>query len=199
MAIAPPTTQRDQLLVFAAVAALALAGGYQQVLWKKKDATLDLVQVRIDTLSNQNEIARKEVARGTATKLKEEAEMYGRMLAVMRTLVPTANEVPQLINSISTSARRTGLDIGDIAPNGLINGDVFDTYKFRIVVTGSYHKIAQLITNIGSQTRIVAPMNVNLGGSTRDTKAGLPNEKKLDAAFEIQTYVAKASAQRPPQ
>ena len=136
---------------------------------KKQDAALDIVQTRIDTLASQNEIARKEVASGTATKLKEEAEMYGRMLAVMRTLVPTANEVPVLINSISTSARRTGLDIGDIAPNGLINGDVFDTYKFRLTVTGPYHKIAQLMTNIGSQTRIVAPMNLSLAPSTRDT------------------------------
>lgn len=197
MAFTPPTTQRDQLLVFAAVVALALAGAYQQVLWKKQNEALNLVQTRIDTLTSQNEIARKEVARGTATKLKEEAEMYGKMLAAMRTLVPTANEVPVLINQISTAARRASLDIGDIAPNGLINGDVFDTYKFRLTVTGPYHKLAQLLTNIGSQTRIVAPMNLSLASSTRDTKH-TATERNLDAQFEIQTYVAKSAAPRAP-
>lgn len=198
MAFTPPTTQRDQLLVLAAVAALGLAGAYQQFLWKKKNEALNIVQTRIDTLTAQNEIARREVARGTASKLKEEGEMYGRMLAVMRTLVPTANEVPLLINQISTAARRTGLDIGDIAPNGLINGDVFDTYKFRLTVTGPYHKLAQLLTNIGSLTRIVAPMNLSLASSTRDTRPSAPSERMLDAQFEIQTYVAKAAAPRAP-
>lgn len=198
MAFTPPTTQRDQLLVFAAVAALGLAGAYQQFLWKKTNDELNIVQTRIDTLTAQNEVARKEVARGTASKLKEEGEIYGRMLAVMRTLVPTANEVPVLINQISTAARRAGLDIGDIAPNGLINGDVFDTYKFRLTVTGPYHKLAQLLTNIGSQTRIVAPMNLSLASSTRDTKGSTATERMLDAQFEIQTYVAKAAAPRAP-
>lgn len=198
MALTKPTSQRDQLLLIAAIAAFGLVYAYYYFLWSKKATQLTLTQTRIDTLTSQNEVARKEVASGSATRLKEEAEMYGRMLAVMRTLVPTANEVPVLINQISTAARRTGLDIGDIAPNGLINGDVFDTYKFRLTVTGPYHKIAQLLTNIGSQTRIVAPMNVSLATSTRTTKGGAPNERLLDAQFEIQTYVAKSAAPRAP-
>lgn len=196
MALTKPVTQRDQLLLIAAIAAFGLVYAFYQFVWSKKDAELTTMQVRIDTLTSQNEIARKEVARGTATKLKEEAEMYGRMLAVMRTLVPTANEVPVLINQISTAARRTGLDLGDVAPNGLINGDVFDTYKFRLAVTGPYHKIAQLLANIGSQTRIVAPMNLSLAPSTRNTKS-TSSEKMLDATFEIQTYVARAGKGAP--
>ena len=198
MALQRPATQRDQLLLVAAIAAFGLVGLYYQFVWSKKSGELAIVQTHIDTLTSQNEVARKEVARGTASKLKDEAEMYGRMLAVMRTLVPTANEVPVLINQISTAARRTGLDIGDIAPNGLINGDVFDTYKFRLTVSGPYHKIAQLLTNIGSQTRIVAPMNLSLGSSTRKAKGNTPTELMLDAQFEIQTYVAKGGAARLP-
>jgi len=95
MAIEPPKTQREQLLLFGAVAALAAIGLFWFYVYSPKDAALVIVQTRIDTLSAQNDIARKEIARGTATKLKAEAEMYGRMLAVMRTLVPSASEVPE--------------------------------------------------------------------------------------------------------
>ena len=198
MAFQKPTSQRDQALLLAAIAACGLVYAFYQFVWSKKADDLAITQTRIDTISAQNEIARKEVAKGTATTLKAEAEVYGRMLAVMRTLVPTANEVPVLINQISTAARRTGLDIGDIAPNGLINGDIFDTYKFKLTVTGPYHKIAQLLTNIGSQTRIVAPLNLSLASSTRNAKGSTPTEQMLDASFEIQTYVAKAAAPRLP-
>ena len=115
------------------------------------------------------------------------------MLVTMRQLVPVANEVQTLLEQISTAARRTGLDIADVTPLGVIAGDVFDTYRYRMGVTGSYHRIAQFLDNIGSLTRIVAPMNLSLLPTTRDMRSQRvrPNESLLDASFEIQTYVAK--------
>ena len=122
---------------------------------------------------------------------------HGRSNALvqMRQLVPVANEVPTLLEQISTAARRTGLDIADVTPLGVIAGDVFDTYRYRMGVTGSYHRIAQFLDNIGSLTRIVAPMNLSLLPTTRDmrTQRVRPNEALLDASFEIQTYVAKTA------
>ena len=76
----------------------------------------------------------------------------------------------------------------------MISGDVFDTYRYKIGVTGSYHRIAQFLSNIGSLTRIVAPMNLSVLPSGRDARTYRvrPGEALLDASFEIQTYVAKA-------
>ena len=42
--------------------------------------------------------------------MKVEAEAFGRELSVLRRLVPTENEVPALLESISSAARRAGLD-----------------------------------------------------------------------------------------
>jgi type IV pilus assembly protein PilO len=164
-------------------------------LWAPKNEQLALLRTRIDTLEVQNENARREVARGTASKLKAEADQFGRMLTLMRQLVPVANEVPTLLEQISTAARRAGLDIADVTPLGVINGDVFDTYRYRMGVTGSYHRIAQFLDNVGSMTRIVAPMNLSLLPTARDmkTQRSRPNEALLDASFEIQTFVAKTA------
>lgn len=195
-----PQNQRDQIMVIICIVALALAGVYYMYLWSPKNEELALLGTRVDTLVAQNENARREVARGTASKLKAEADEFGRMLTTMRQLVPVANEVPTLLEQISTAARRSGLDIADVTPLGVISGDVFDTYRYRMGVTGAYHRIAQFLSNVGSLTRIVAPMNLSLLPTGRDirTQRVRPGESLLDASFEIQTFVAKTSPPAPP-
>lgn len=193
-----PSNQRDQIMVIVCVAALGLAGVYYQYLWSPKNETLALLQTRVDSLTASNEIARREMARGNAGRLREEADEYGRMLVQMRQLVPTANEVPALIDNISTAARRVGLDLGPMEPMGVVSGDVFDTHKWKMSVTGPYHRVAEFLANVGNLTRIVAPMNVTLVPTTRQTVQRRPGEQLLDANFEIQTYVAKVAAPAAP-
>jgi type IV pilus assembly protein PilO len=190
-----PATQRDQLMLVVCVAALAAVYVYYEYVWTPKGEQLALAQARIEALEASNDVARREVARGTAGKLKAEADEYGRMLAIMRQLVPVANEVPTLLDQVSTAARRTGLDLGDVTPLGVIQGEIFDTYRYRIGVSGPYHRIAQFLNNVGSLTRIVAPMNLSMVPSGRTRRLGA-GERLLDASFEIQTYVAKTAA--PP-
>jgi type IV pilus assembly protein PilO len=191
-----PQNQREQIMAIVVILSLGVGYLYYNYLWKPKALELDLLKARIDTLDIQNESARRDIARGTATKVREEAERFGRVLGVMRQLVPTANEVPTLLEQISTAARRVGLDIADVTPLGVVSGDVFDTYRYRIGVTGSYHRIAQFLNNVGSLTRIVAPMNLQVGPTQRQTVTRRTSESALDASFEIQTYVAKTAA--PP-
>ncbi len=188
--IPPPAGQRDQLLAVAAAAALAGIVAFYMYRWSPEVERLTLMETRVDSLTRMNEAARREVARGTASQLREEAEQYGRMLATMRQLVPAQDDLSALLDQVSTAARRTGLEVGDLAAPSIVPGEVFDTYKYQLTVTGPYHRIAQFLTNIGSMTRIVAPMNVALSPSNRETRVG-PNEQLLDARFEIQTYVAK--------
>jgi len=198
MAFQMPTTRRDQGLAVGCIAAIAGIGLYYQFVWAPKATDLTVLQAHIDTLSAQNDLARQEVAKGTASKLKEEAEQYGRLLVLMRTLVPVANEVPALINQLSTAARRAGLELGGIAAPTIINGDVFDTYKYKLTATGSYHKLSRFLTNMGSLSRIMAPMNVALTpAAPKPSQRQGPNEQLLDVNFEIQTYVAKTSSRAP--
>lgn len=191
-------TQRDQAMVAACVAAAALVFVYWNYLWKPKGAELDTLQTRVEALTEQNEAARRDIARGTAAKLKEEADQFGRMLVVMRRLVPVANEVPTLLDDISTAARAIGLDLGEVTPLGVIPGEVFDTHRYRMSVTGPYHRVAQFLDNVGSLTRIVAPMNVTMAPSNRQNLRPRPGEQMLDMSFEVQTYVARTAASPVP-
>ncbi|MEP6494112.1 MAG: type 4a pilus biogenesis protein PilO [bacterium] len=190
-----PQSPRDQKLLIVAVLALGLAGVYQQLVWTPKNAELAMLEVRLDTLDSLNRIAKIEVAKGSAAKMKVEADAYGRELAVLRKLVPTENEVPSLLESISSAARRAGLELSEVAPDGVVNGDQFDTYRYKLGVTGPYHQIGEFLANIGSLPRIVAPINIALTPTSRTGELRpKKDEQFLDARFQVQTYVAHVSA-----
>lgn len=188
-----PQNQRDQIMVFVVIAAVAAMGLFYQYVWAPKQEILATLEARVETLTEINEKIEREVKRGNLAKLKAEAERYRRDLAVLRQLVPTVNEVPGLLEQVSTAARRVGLDLSDVQPEGVVSGTHFDVHRYRLGLAGDYHAIARFLTNVGSLTRIVAPINLQLTPSSKALPRILPKEHRLlEARFQIQTYVARA-------
>jgi type IV pilus assembly protein PilO len=186
-----PVTKRDQYMALSALGSLALAVAYYMYVWDPKRIELDATQAHTDSVVVLNQRAKSELAQGKTQELKAEADRLTSDLEVMRRLVPTGNEVPALLEQVSTAARRVGLDISDVQPLPLLQGDQYDAYKYRLSLRGDYHQIAVLLQNIGSLQRIVAPINLTLAPT-----GGGPNRKgartqQVEARFEIQTYVAR--------
>jgi type IV pilus assembly protein PilO len=188
-----PQNQRDQIMVFVVIVAVAALGVFYQYVWSPKQEVLAALEARVEALTELNEKIEREVKRGNLAKLKAEAERYRRDLAVLRQLVPTRNEVPALLEQVSTAARRVGLDLSDVQPEDVVSGIHFDVHRYRIGVNGDYHAIARFLTNVGSLTRIVAPINLQLTPSSKNLPRVLPKEHRLlEARLQIQTYVARA-------
>jgi type IV pilus assembly protein PilO len=194
-----PTNKRDRIFGGIGVAAIALVVAYYMYVWDPKREELTTSQLRLDSLQVMNQRAKAELAQGKTNELKLEAERLTQDLAVMRLLVPTTNEVPVLLDQVSTAARRAGLDIADVQPLPSLAGDQYEAYKYRLSVRGAYHQIAALLTNIGTLQRIVAPINLTLAPAANDPRAVKRDRvQNLEARFEIQTYVARAPLPTPP-
>ncbi len=191
-----PKTQRDQAMMLVTVISLALVGVYYQYVWTPKGNTLTTLRERVDTLESRNTRARREMTSGSMDALREQAVAAQRDLDIMRQLVPTSNEVPALLEQVSTSARRAGLDLAGVEPQPVIEGEQFDTHKFKVSVMASYHQLGEFLANVGGLTRIVAPVNLTLAPATNATvqKRMRVDGALIDSKFEIQTYVAKTSA-----
>lgn len=187
-----PTSQRDQGMLVAIVASLGLVVAFYMYYWDPKKIELDERQARVDSLLVINQRAKAELAQGKTNQLKQEAEALAMDLALMRELVPTGNEVPALLEQVSTAARRVGLDIADVQPLPTLAGDQYDAYKYRLSVRGSFHQIGDFLTNVGSLQRIVTPINLLLNPTPMDARSRkLQRTQPLEARFEIQTYVAR--------
>ena len=193
MAIGANLTKRDQGLISAIVMAVALAGAYGYFLYIPKRAQLETITQHVEVLDKKNAQAKADLASGSVGKLKAQAAEYQASLKALQQLVPTANEVPALLENVSTAARRVGLDLASVEPMPVIVGEQFDTYRYKVSVKGGYHALAGFLSNVGSLNRIVAPVALDVKQqSAADKKKARPKEGEstLDTDFQIQTYIA---------
>jgi type IV pilus assembly protein PilO len=194
MAIGANLTRRDQTLMSAAVLAVCVGAAYGYFLYLPKRDDLEAIEQHINVLETRNAKIKSEITAGALVKMRQEAAQFAAELAVLRQVVPTSNEVPALLENVSTAARRVGLDLAMVEPMPVLVGEQFDTYRYKLSVTGSYHSIAAFLTNVGSLNRIIAPVALTLKplGPQENGKIRIQNKDEvlLDSDFQIQTYIA---------
>jgi type IV pilus assembly protein PilO len=189
-----PRTQRDKLMLVVILIAVVMVVAFWEFVYAPKTQELTQLRSHVESLQSSNQRAKAELAKGSVNDLRQQALRYQQNLQLMRQLVPTSNEVPALLEQISTAARRVDLDINTVTPEPVIDGDQFDTYRYKLTVIGGYHPLAEFLTNVGSLTRIVAPVNLDLetaSGQEASGSRGKHGQAVLTSKFEIQTYVAK--------
>jgi type IV pilus assembly protein PilO len=200
MALLANMTKREQSMAGLGLAAVLLLAAYWYFLYKPKAAELSLTQIHVDSLDKKNQQAKADIATGSLQKLRAQSAEYEQSLKVMRQLVPRSNEVPALLEDISTAARRVGLDLATVEPMPVLQGEQFDTYRYKLAVIGGYHPVGQFLSNVGSLNRIIAPvtMAIKLHPAAGRTKARTKKgESVIDTEFQVQTYVARTTPYVP--
>jgi len=194
-----PQNQRDQVKIAIGFVAIALAVAYYSYPYAMRDAEIMANGLRLEQLNTANTKAEKEFKSGSLETLREQAAASRATLTVMRRLVPTGNEVPALLEEVSTAARRAGLDIGGVVPEAVIPGEKFDTYRYKVTILGGYHQFGAFLANVGSLPRIVAPVSFQLAtGTSAGVKPVLKASKSSDrtglaSVITLQTYVERTS------
>jgi type IV pilus assembly protein PilO len=194
-------TKREQSLVGIGVAAVLVLALYWYFLYKPKAAEMAVTQAHVDSLDKKNQQAKADIAQGSLQKLRAQSAEYEQSLRVMRQLVPRSNEVPALLEDISTAARRVGLDLATVEPMPVLPGEQFDTYRYKLAVIGGFHPVGQFLSNVGSLNRIIAPvtMAIKIHPVADKTKARIKKgESLIDTEFQVQTYVARTTPYVPP-
>jgi type IV pilus assembly protein PilO len=193
-----PGGQREQTLLAVVVIALLAAGAYWYFPYQSKSVELGEQRARLEQLVEENQKARTELAKGSVEQMRAELALAQDNLGLLRTLIPVSNEVPALLEQVSTAARREGLDVAAVDPQPVVEGPQYDTYRYNIGVIGGYHELAAFLSNVGGLTRIIAPVNVKLlppsPASAKTPRRGKKSAADIEARFQIQTYVARRSA-----
>jgi type IV pilus assembly protein PilO len=195
-----PSDQRSQVMML--VTLLAFGGGYAfwHFYYAPASEEISATKTAIDSLQTVVDRAKQDLARGTMEDLRVNVERYRGMLGLMRRLVPEQNEVPAMIDDISTRAKVRGVTIGKIEPLPVEAGPPFDTYRYRLEIMGHYDQLGEYLSDIASLPRIVVPQDVALKAASpgaqrllNDTVGAL-----LEADFSVRTFV-KSSAPPPTQ
>jgi type IV pilus assembly protein PilO len=146
----------------------------------------------IAQLEASTDSAKRELARGTVEDLRKRLDTYRGSLALLRRLVPERNEVPNLLDDISSRGRIRGVTLSQVVPMPVEAGPVpFDTYKYNMSVIGRYDQIGQFLADVASLQRIIVPYDLTLDqANTTAAKAlGDTTGALLEAKFQVRTFV----------
>jgi type IV pilus assembly protein PilO len=136
--------------------------------------------------------AKKELARGTVADVRKRLETYRASLALLRRLVPERNEVPNLLDDISTRSKIRGVTLSSVVPQPVEPGPIpFDTYKYNMSVIGRYDHIGQFLADVASLQRIIVPYDLTVSSASSGAAKALGDSSGalLEAKFQIRTYV----------
>src|SRR6266700_4967985 len=168
--------------------------------WEQPTAAqIATANAEIDSLQTIITRAKEDLASGTVEDLRRKVEQYQALLGVMRRLVPEKNEVPALIDDISTKSKVRGVTIGRIEPQPVEAGPPFDTDRYRLEIIGHYDQLGEFLSDIASLRRIIVPQDVILKPAQSQAQRFLSDTlgALLEAQFAIRTFV-KAAAPAPP-
>jgi type IV pilus assembly protein PilO len=156
------------------------------------------VRDTIARLDAATDSAKKELAHGTVEDLRKRLDTYRGSLALLRRLVPERNEVPNLLDDISSRSKIRGVTLSQVVPLPVEPGPVpFDTYKYNMSVIGHYDEIGMFLADVASLQRIIVPYDLQVAAASGAASKALGDTagSLLEAKFQIRTYVKSSSAE----
>jgi type IV pilus assembly protein PilO len=161
-----------------------------QYLYLPKAAEIALLEARLANLEMENRTARVITEQNGRDAVESQVAAYREQLLEVERLVPSSEELPDLLDAIAVEAQHAGIELSLIQPVAAVAEDYYVRRNYDLAVRGTYHGIGDFLTRVGSLPRIVTPINLNLAIRDEVTRSGDP---RLEARFAIETYVLPTS------
>jgi type IV pilus assembly protein PilO len=161
-----------------------------------REARVTAMRDTIAQLQAATDSAKRELARGTVEDLRKRLETYRGSLALLRRLVPERNEVPNLLDDISSRGKIRGVTLSQVVPLPVEPGPApFDTYKYNMSVIGRYDQIGQFLADVASLQRIIVPYDLTLDQADMSAARALGDTTGvlLEAKFQVRTFVKSST------
>lgn len=176
--------QRNALLI----GVVALAGFYffWSMWYSGRAEMVASLETRLEQLEIENRRAQR-VAIGGAEDLEERLAIYERHMTQLELLIPGSEEVPQLLDQIMGEARRHGVELGGIRPEPEEVGAYYTKSSYEYQVYGEYHDVGRFLAAIASLTRIITPVDLELGRFSGTQP--LDMEWPVTATLRVETFL----------
>lgn len=195
MALPPLEPQQRKQLLYGGLLLALLAFGFYDRVYTPRKARIAELETRLESLNTVNARSRA-ITRGDRGEVDQQLALYRQQLEMAEGLIPSNEELPNLLDAISAEATRTGVELTLIQPVGATEEAYYTRRVYDMAVVGEYHQIGEFLARVASLPRIVTPTNLVL--SPRGTPAsGAPRPEgvvdtgpvRLEARFSIETYV----------
>lgn len=191
MALPPLNPQQRQKLLLYVLLVMGLGYLFYTYLYSPRAEELAGLETRLENVRLQNQRARA-VAQGVGTgDVERRLAIYRDQLRAVEGLIPSSEELPDLLDAISAEAQRTGVDLTLIQPVGATEEAYYTRRVYDVAVIGSYHAIGEFLARVASLPRIVTPINFSVAAREASGAAATADDEtpRLEARFSIETYV----------
>jgi type IV pilus assembly protein PilO len=191
--MAEPLDSEQKKRLFMVVALLAVLAylGYDR-LYKPRSEEVTALETRLEALQTKNRTARQLMEQNGRSDVERKLALYRDQLVRVEGLIPSGEELPDLLDAISAEAQRTGVELALIQPVGATAEGFYTRRTYDLAVQGQYHQIGAFLTKIASLPRIITPTNLNVTVKSDSMSTGDP---ELEAKFAVETYVLPAAGE----
>lgn len=187
--------QRKQILILV----ILLIGGLIYVLYtyviQPRGEQIAAEETRLEALQTKNRRSRALAAR--RDDLQQQLTMIEQQLQVFENFIPESEEVPELLDAISSQAQLTGVELARMRPQAAELGEYYTKHTWELSVLGEYHDVGRYLARIASLPRIIKPTRLQVTPAPRN-RATRDMQAPLEVSFNIETFVLDTLGTAPP-
>jgi type IV pilus assembly protein PilO len=153
-------------IIWAMVFTAVLVAGYFYVIADLQEQLANTQQEETELRQQfENRAYQAANLQGYRIQMEEMEESFGALIGQL----PSATEVPDLLEDIDSKGRQSGLEILSIAPQPERQAEFYVELPIHIVVSGNYHDLGGFVSGIAGLARIVTLHDFDIKQNTDNT------------------------------
>jgi Tfp pilus assembly protein PilO len=187
-----PQTQKGLL---AGIVVLGLAYAFHEYLYKPREIEIGELETQATRLESYNTQAKQAAQGNRVATLEEESVGFVRRLEAFEELIPTTEQVPDVLAQVATAALESDVDLLSFTPLPAEPGSFYTEQFYEVEVRGGYHALGEFVTRVANLPRIVKPALVEVLGERVEARNAARSLTPLDpvtmvrAKLQLSTYV----------
>lgn len=146
--------------------------------------------LREEFISKQRVAANLEAFRAQLMQMEADLE-------VMLGQLPTKTEMPDLLDDVSNTGKKSGLEFALFKPEGEQPKEFYAAKPITIKATANYHQFGAFVSGVAALPRIVTLENVTLTDAGEKGKGKSGDHKLVNIQATLQTYRYMDEANAP--
>lgn len=190
-----------KLVLVILIVATVLGAGYY---FFTSDQLHELDRVASEEQKLRQEFIEKQRVAANLESFRMQLKQMEAELEVMLRQLPTGTEMPDLLEDVSNTGKKNGLEFELFKPEAEQPRDFYAAKPITIKAKGTYHQFGAFVSGVAALSRIVTLENATLalagasGGKGVKKEGGKANnEEPLTIQATLQTYRYMDEASRP--
>jgi type IV pilus assembly protein PilO len=181
-----------KLVLAVIIMAMVLGAGYY---FFTNDQLMQWETVKAEEQKLRDEFKEKQKVTANLEAFREQLAQMEADLAVMLRQLPTGTEMPDLLDDVSNTGKKSGLDFELFKPEAEQPRDFYAAKPITIKAKANYHQFGAFVSGVAALPRIVTLENVTLtgpgggkGGASGATGGAKGKTELVDIQATLQTY-----------